>query len=57
MSWVILVRNPRTGGVLGITDPDDEGALQRYDSEADANTAAREHHLCHAWPHVVVEAP
>ena len=56
MSYIILVRNPRNDGIIAISDETgDEIAV--YETEEEAEEAARHITVCQAWPYVIVEAP
>jgi hypothetical protein len=54
--YLILVRNTYNGAVFVITSGEHDNAML-YDSEEEAEAAARNIPVCEAWPWSVVEAP
>jgi hypothetical protein len=53
--YVILLRNPQNDCVTAIKLDNDD--LMTWESEEAAQTFARGHMLCKAWPYSIVEAP
>lgn len=54
--YVILVRNPSNGKILGIRD-EGEDYLATFEIFDEAQKFADSHPLCNAWPFDIVEAP
>jgi hypothetical protein len=54
--FVILVRNPRTNGIIAVTGDDGE-SIAVFESEDDARDAAEHTTICQAWPYEIVEGP
>ena len=62
MKYAVLVRNPKSGKVILITEDDadsiQEGSAALYSTEEEAEKAAlNDIPICRAWPYTIVEAP
>ena len=53
MSYIILIRNPRTKKLLAIEDRDDN--VDEFATEADAEKIAQGAEICQAWGYEILE--
>ena len=58
MSYIIIVRNPRTKSLMAVTSGDDDGRIiAEFETETDAIAAADNTMICKAWPYHFIEVP
>jgi hypothetical protein len=57
MSYIIIVRNPRTKSLIAVTSDDDGEIIAEFATETDAIAAAGNTMICKAWPYHFVEVP
>jgi hypothetical protein len=57
MSYIIIVRNPRTKSLIAVTSGDDDEIIAEFATETDAIAAADNTMICKAWPYHFVEVP
>jgi hypothetical protein len=57
MSYIIVVRNPRTKKLAAICDDEDGHRIAEYPSQEDAHAATNDITVCKAWSYALLEVP
>jgi CHASE3 domain sensor protein len=52
---VVLVQNPHGGGVLALTEGEENDQIATWDSAKEAEAAAQDHRLVVAWGGFVID--
>jgi hypothetical protein len=55
MTCIVLVQNPTSGGVLAITEGEENDRIAQWPTMQEANAATADHPLVKAWGGYVVD--